>query len=163
MSSMADSCCGPSCVSTVQCSGGWTSKDTRSSILKTLTLTSIIDTMIKVTLGGAASFGLHSHAQILHKHMATRKLLSPGLCRILGSSIVRIHSNAALCAVQPRRKPFEDVEVDKFAGTPFNRNYNNRNPRSGEILAIAPKPKGYGTRYWRMDYWHKYVLKQKRL
>lgn len=31
----------------------------------------------------------------------------------------------------------------------------NRNPRSGELLGTTEKPKGYQTRPWRIDYYHR--------
>ena len=33
--------------------------------------------------------------------------------------------------------------------------YYNRNPRSLELLGLAEKPKGFKTRKWRVDYYHR--------
>ena len=37
----------------------------------------------------------------------------------------------------------------------ISRIYINRNPRSPELLGIAEKPKGFKTRKWRVDYYHR--------
>ncbi len=34
--------------------------------------------------------------------------------------------------------------------------YVNRNPRSNELIGIAEKPKGFKTRKWRVDYYHRW-------
>lgn len=36
--------------------------------------------------------------------------------------------------------------------------FRNRNPRSPELLGVAPKPKGYQTGRWRVDYHHRHAL-----
>lgn len=35
--------------------------------------------------------------------------------------------------------------------------YKNRNPRNFELLGMARKPRGFGTRPWRVDYYHRLV------
>ena len=35
--------------------------------------------------------------------------------------------------------------------------YCNRNPRSLELMGMADKPRGFGTKNQRMDYYHRYV------
>ena len=35
------------------------------------------------------------------------------------------------------------------------RQYMNKNPRSNELIGIAEKPKGFKTRKWRIDYYHR--------
>ena len=36
--------------------------------------------------------------------------------------------------------------------------FHNRNPRNFELLGVAKKPKGFGTRLWRVDYYHRSVI-----
>ena len=38
------------------------------------------------------------------------------------------------------------------------RYYCNRNPRSLELLGMAPKPRGFETAHRRVDYYHRYIL-----
>lgn len=33
--------------------------------------------------------------------------------------------------------------------------FHNRNPRNLELLGVAKKPRGFGTRLWRVDYYHR--------
>ena len=36
--------------------------------------------------------------------------------------------------------------------------FHNRNPRNLELLGVAKKPRGFGTRLWRVDYYHRSII-----
>jgi large subunit ribosomal protein L18 len=55
----------------------------------------------------------------------------------------------------------KDAKINEDAGGGcggYVQNYINRNPRNLELLGMAKKPRGYATRLWRVDYYHRLML-----
>ena len=53
----------------------------------------------------------------------------------------------------PSRPPALDQSaVQEFGCTHY---YLNRNPRNLELLGVAEKPKGFATKWERVDYYHR--------
>lgn len=51
----------------------------------------------------------------------------------------------------------EDHDVPRGEGV-VSPVYNNRNPRSLELMGMERKPRGYGKGIWRVDYYHRYHI-----